>query len=97
MIIHRRFFTEIDRKEITNEIIPTINKNRLNHWLITIELANSGQNGRKSRVDSPRVILEPIDPKIIIDESENTAEIICKIAKLGFSQTSGPNLIRPKK
>ena len=41
----------------------------------------SGQNGRMSKVDSPNVILEPIDPRIIIEVSENNAEIICKLAK----------------
>ena len=41
----------------------------------------SGQNGKISKVDSPKVILEPIDPSIIIDVRANNAEIICKLAK----------------
>ena len=57
----------------------------------------SGQNGRISKVDSPRVILDPIDPRIIIEVSENNAENICKLAKEEYFQSSGPNLTLPTK
>lgn len=57
----------------------------------------SGQNGRISKVDSPRVILDPIDPRIIIEVSANSAETICKLAKEEYFQSSGPNLTLPTK
>ena len=50
-----------------------------------------------SKVDSPNVILEPIDPKIIIEVSANNAENICKLAKEEYLQSSGPNLNLPIK
>ena len=87
----------LDLREITTEISPKITNNRLNHWLITIEFMKSGQNGKISKVDSPKVILEPIDPSIIIDVSADNAEIICKLAKDEWFQSSGPNLTLPTK
>ena len=93
----REILIELDLEEITTEIRPIITKNKLNHWLITIEFIKSGQNGRMSKVDSPNVILEPIDPRIIIEVSENNAEIICKFAKEEYFQSSGPNLTLPTK
>ena len=88
---------ELDLREITTEISPKITNNILNHWLITIEFIKSGQNGKISKVDSPKVILDPIDPSIIIEVSANEAEIICKLDKEEWSQTSGPNLTLPTK
>lgn len=41
----------------------------------------SGQNGKISKVDSPKVILDPIDPSMIIEASADDADIICKLAK----------------
>ncbi len=50
---------------------------------MTIEFMNSGQNGKRSRVDSPSVILEPIEPSIIIEVNPNKADNICRFAKAG--------------
>ena len=57
----------------------------------------SGQNGKISKVDSPKVILDPIDPSMIIEASADDADIICKLAKEELFQTSGPNLTLPTK
>ena len=48
---------------------------------MTIESINSGQNGKKSRVDSPNVIFDPIEPKIIIAIKPNKADNGCILAK----------------
>ena len=87
----------LDLREITTEINPKITNNILNHWLITIEFMKSGQNGKISKVDSPKVILDPIDPSMIIEASADDADIICKLAKEEWFQTSGPNLTLPTK
>jgi len=50
-----------------------------------------------SKVDSPKVILDPIEPNMIIEVSANEADTICKLAKEELSQTSGPNLTLPTK